>query len=488
MTTRRLFPFLPGIVSLLSTLLSGLVLFNSGNIGNLASFIINIGLDPQRAQLIAALMMATGAAFIGGISGRQKVGAMLGAGSIFGLSYLATFIQLQLQPFRDPGGMLEPLNSGALVYTSCMLLALALLSAFIGAVVGKALAEVLLDPPYRFLYLLWQHYTPLYARQTMPLSKKEIAGFSPRGARTRREVLGSWFGILAMLALILLASGSSDLFVFSPDIGLHTPPTPPTLHGGARPVHSTIVHDEVVSTALQGQKKSFLVYLPPSYTSPAGRAKRYPTLYLLHGSPGSERDWFSAGKANQSADTLIALGRISELILILPNGNGRPGTTSEWGNSFDRRQNIETYVAADLVNYVDHKYRTIADTAHRGIAGLSMGGFGAMNIAVHHPDIFGVVISLGGYYRAEGSIWGGNAAYMRENSPLVMLPTNKRAWHLRIYLGAATRDQPYYNDTKEFVQELHTLHIPYRLDVQNGFHAWNVWQTQLYNAFLWLRW
>jgi S-formylglutathione hydrolase FrmB len=117
-----------------------------------------------------------------------------------------------------------------------------------------------------------------------------------------------------------------------------------------------------------------------------------------------------------------------------------------------------------------------------------MGGFGAMNIALHHPDLFGFVISLGGYYRAEGRIWGNNAAYMRENSPLVMLPAEKQAWRLHMYIGGATKDQPYYNDARRFVQELDKLHISYYFDVQNGFHSWKVWQTQIYNAFLWLHW
>jgi len=75
------------------------------------------------------------------------------------------------------------------------------------------------------------------------------------------------------------------------------------------PAHGTIVHESVTSAALGGQQKSFLVYLPPSYNTPQGQAKRYPTLYLLHGSPGADHDWFTAGKADQSADTLIALAR-----------------------------------------------------------------------------------------------------------------------------------------------------------------------------------
>lgn len=485
MNRRRLTAFLPGFVSLVLALLGGIVLFNDLIISNLVSFIINIGLDPLRAQLIAALIMTAGAALVGGAGGRRKVGAMLGAGGVFCFSYLMAFIQLELQPFHDPGGILEPLNSGALLYTACVMLALALLSAFVGAAVGVALGEVLLDPPYRLLRLVWQRSRSGHAHNALQRKEDLIGSHSSSSTRSVREIFGSWLGTLIMLVLIVLASGSSDLFIFSPDIGLHTPPL---VHTKGGPAHSAIVQDEVVSPALNMQKRSFLVYLPPSYNTAQGRNKRYPTLYLLHGSPGGEHDWFSAGKAGQSADTLIALNKMSEVILVAPDGNGRPGATSEWGDSFDHRQNMETFVAVDLVRYVDQKYRTIAEAAYRGIGGLSMGGFGAMNIAVHHPDVFGFVISLGGYYRAEGSIWGGNAAYIRENSPIDVLPTVARAWKLHIYIGAATKDQPYYNDSKQFVQELDRLHIPYHLDIQNGFHSWGVWQTQLYNAFLWLHW
>src|SRR4029077_4476137 len=138
-------------------------------------------------------------------------------------------------------------------------------------------------------------------------------------------------------------------------------------------------------------------------------------------SPGSDSDWITGGKVVQAANTLISLDRIEELILVMPDGNGHPGQSSEWGNSADGHQNIETYVADDLVAYVDAKYRTIPQSSERGIGGLSMGGFGATNIAGHDPNTFGFVISLGGYYRAEGSIWGKSPAYLRANSPLYEL-------------------------------------------------------------------
>jgi len=377
-------------------------------------------------------------------------------GIAFWLGYLANFLQLEQRPVYDPAGNLEVLNEGALIHTAAVMLALGLLSGFLGAAVGVALGEVLLDPPYRVLALIWHRIAHPDDGRTprRPRATEQHTAQTP-------SLFWSWVAALLMVLLLVLASSSVDLFVFAPDIGLHS--LPPLAPNGRIPAHGTIVQDSLLSPALGGQRRSFLVYLPPTYATPQGRTSRYPTLYLLHGSPGSEYDWLTGGKADQSADALIASGKIPELILILPDGNGRPGETSEWGNSFDGGQLMETFVAVDLVRYVDRHYRTLADPAYRGIGGLSMGGFGAMNIAVHHPDIFGFVISLGGYYHAEGSVWGNNAAYLRANSPADVLPEDRRAWNLRMY-------------------------IAYHFDVEQGYHAWNVWQTQLYHALLWLQW
>lgn len=109
-----------------------------------------------------------------------------------------------------------------------------------------------------------------------------------------------------------------------------------------------------------------------------------------------------------------------------------------------------------------------------------------MNIAVHHPDIFGSVISLAGYYTAEGSIWGQNTAYIQANSPASVLPANPQAWKLRIFLGAATKDQPYYADTQQFILELKALHLDYTFDLEHGYHTWSIWEAQLYHALIWL--
>jgi enterochelin esterase-like enzyme len=420
-------------------------------------------------------------AFVGAALGQSGLGAIIGAGLVFYFQYLADFIQQQLKPVYDPGGHQKLLNTGALVHTSFMMMALGLLSAFIGAAVGTAFARVVLYPPYHLLRLIWQRYIVPRLSITMPTREITPTTASP----STPTVIMRWVGMIVLVALLVLAADSSDLFIIAPDVGLHAPPS---IGGVSQRVHGAIVQDAVVSTALGGQKRSFLVYLPYSYRTPQGQKKRYPVLYLLHGSPGQPKDWLNGGQASESADTLIATGQIPELILIIPDGNGRPGATPEWANSFDQHQRIESYVTSDLVQYVDKHYRTIPDAAHRGLAGLSMGGFGAMNIAIHHPDIFGWVISLGGYYRAEGAIWGHNAAYIQANSPILTIQHTPAARKLHIYLGAATRDQPYYNDTLQFMDVLKNLHIPYYFDLENGYHSWRIWQIQIYHSYTWLKW
>jgi enterochelin esterase-like enzyme len=469
--------------------MSGILLFLPAVIGNVSSAIINIGLDPLRAQLIAALLLTLATAFFGAMFGRRKLGAILGAWIVFSFGYLNGFIQLEIQPAYDPGGLLEPLDMGALIHTSVTMTSLALLSAFCGAAIGVALSEVLLNPLYRLVQSLWYRY--------LHKEEKTQQLYSSTTQATVFTTIGAWLVALAMIGLIVFSSSAAELVIYSPDTGLHTVPhivkhaiTPKDTSTVIEtiPPFGTIVTDSLVSPSLGGQRRTILVYLPPTYNTHIGQNKRYPVLYLLHGSPGQAHDWFTAGKANQSADTLIALGKIPELILVLPDGNGQPGATSEWANSFDQHQLIESYVVSDLVKYIDSKYRTIPDVANRAIGGLSMGGFGATNIAVHHPDIFGSVITLGGYYYAEGSIWGNDTAYMQQNSPADVLPSNKQAWKLLFYLGAGTQDQPYYRGTLQFAHELDRLHIAYRLDIQKGYHSWTTWQKQMYNALLWLRW
>lgn len=154
------------------------------------------------------------------------------------------------------------------------------------------------------------------------------------------------------------------------------------------------------------------VYLPPSYR--AQTAKRYPTLYLLHGYIGSPDDWFKGGYQGMNLqaemDSLIAKGTSSEMIVVVPNG--RNAYLGSFYTNSSVTGNWEDYIYRDLVNYVDGKYRTIARSASRGIAGHSMGGYGAFMLAMKHPDVFSAVYSLSpccmameGDLSVENTVW-----------------------------------------------------------------------------------
>lgn len=481
LSLKRILPVFQFFVSLLFAVIGGLILFRPSIFYRLTNMVISVGLDTLRSQLIAALIVTAGSALIGTALARGKLGAFIGAGTVFCYRFLIGFFQQQSQPLLDPGGHPEPLNTQALYGNSSTILALGLLSAFIGLAVGSTLGEVVLDPPYRLLLFFWQSFMRIIRRKrdnnstrSMPLIRSAIYN------------LIRWSSAAIVVILIFLAANSSNLFIFSPDIGIHTRPVFRNNEGKA--VTGTVVSGSLISPSLNNQSRPFLVYLPPSYNTPEGKTRSYPTLYLLHGTPGKDIDWVVGGKAAESADTLIALRYIPELIMVFPDGNGHPGASSEWGNSYDQHQLMENFVAKDLVSYIDQHYRTIPDARHRAIGGLSMGGFGAMNIAIHHPDIFGNVISLGGYYKAEGSIWGSNTFYQQLNSPLDTITKMPQARQLQMFLGAATKDQPYYLDTLQFMHELDQLHIHYHFDLQVGQHAWSIWQKQLYNAIEWLPW
>jgi S-formylglutathione hydrolase FrmB len=176
-----------------------------------------------------------------------------------------------------------------------------------------------------------------------------------------------------------------------------------------RPAAGRVVADTLWSPAL-GTRKQFLVYLPPSYDREP--ARRYPVAYYLHGLWGSESNWVRQGGIAGVMDSLVAAGG-PELVLVMPDGDdGWYTTWNALGNAADcqrdttRREpaasycvpwpRYDDYVARDLVAKVDSAYRTRAARAHRGVAGLSMGGYGATSLALRYPDVYSAAASHSG--------------------------------------------------------------------------------------------
>jgi enterochelin esterase-like enzyme len=152
-------------------------------------------------------------------------------------------------------------------------------------------------------------------------------------------------------------------------------------------VEKVSVHGASLQGNLEGDSpdRVVFIYLPPGYAT--NRTQRYPVVYLLHGYGLTAERWMSFTNLAEAADKDIAAGTMKEMILVNPDAFTKYSgsmysssvTTGDW----------ESYIAEDLVAYVDSHYRTIANRMSRGLGGHSMGGYGAIRIGMKRPDVFG---------------------------------------------------------------------------------------------------
>lgn len=216
---------------------------------------------------------------------------------------------------------------------------------------------------------------------------------------------------------------------------------------------------EFTSQALAGNligdpaTRTIHVYLPPGYE--AGD-DRYPVVYGLHGVfTNQKNDVLGMG---EQLDSLIAEGEAREMILIFPDGDNLFG-----GGKYLSSPTIgdyESYIAKELVTYVDSNYRTIPDRDSRGITGCSMGGNGALHLAFKFPDIFSTAAGVSGYYAYENHpLWEEMETEYRESlhpDALEKIVTFPWKWVIGFGYAAAAAPNPdnapfYFDLPIEFV-------------------------------------
>jgi enterochelin esterase-like enzyme len=244
----------------------------------------------------------------------------------------------------------------------------------------------------------------------------------------------------------------------------------------------------VKSAALGGRSQPVDVYLPPGYAQ--SPLQRYPVLYLLHGFPGKPGAFILTVKAGVDEDVLLAKGQMQPLILVMPFGSTGQFTDKEWANGLSADSQWETFVTRDVVRAVDARYRTIPTGTARAIGGLSEGGYGAINIALHHPAEFGVVESWSGYELADPikSIFGDDRHRLEYNSPLLELhrvaPQLRRDKTLFWFYTGAGDGAHLRAQNAEFAAALKREHIRHRFFMFSGGHTWLVWRNHASDALL----
>ncbi len=229
------------------------------------------------------------------------------------------------------------------------------------------------------------------------------------------------------------------------------------------------------------------VYLPAAYD---GGSDRYPVLVLLHGLGGAEEDWRTLGNIEATLDRAIAGGVIPPLIALIPDG--RNGYWSDW--PVDRPgTKWESLVEPAATRWLDGTYRT---NGVRAIAGVSMGGFGALSIALRNSSRYVAVLSFSGalftrtpsskpvYWSAFGGPRPQPDFIMRNPLHLARLG---RADRLAVWLDCGREDAPKFTrGLAEMARALESRGADVRHRLRPGTHTWGVWNSALAEALPWL--
>jgi S-formylglutathione hydrolase FrmB len=333
--------------------------------------------------------------------------------------------------------------------------------------------------------------------------------------------------VLLSLLSIVLACSAKPPVVESPKASA----APPAAE--AAPGPSRVITERFHSDAL-GVDKAVVVYLPRGYDAQPQR--RWPVFYYLHGLGGNENNWTKNGELDAAADQLGLAA-----IVIMPDGDDGFYVDSSFTIDYDqcmkdgaglfmpaqqphdatcvRTRNYETYIAKDLVGWVDGHYRTIARREGRGIAGLSMGGFGAMELALRHQDEFSAAASHSGaialLYKGprpfapgkaevltDVSAWGKGAGVIGEwihnvfgtdiaswkAHDVVELASKLPSGKVALYIDCGTEDDFGLQDNAQYVHEALTAkHVEHEFFIGPGKHDFVFWKARVPKSLAFLR-
>jgi S-formylglutathione hydrolase FrmB len=247
---------------------------------------------------------------------------------------------------------------------------------------------------------------------------------------------------------------------------------------GAQPPELPTGATRTFRSASLGEERAYTVLLPVGYDRDT--ARRYPVLYLLHGKSGDNTDWTTRAPLRE------AVGQ-TPLIVVMPDGDD--GWYVDWA---DGTHGYEGQIVRDLVPLVDGAYRTLARREGRAVAGLSMGGYGALKLALAHPDLFASAASLSGALRFPREGWDDGAKVFGTGPPSERLRARNDVLELAealqrarpawsgpaLYLDCGTDDFLYDSNTRvrSFLRE---VAVPYEYHEQPGGHSWEYWTARL---------
>lgn len=254
---------------------------------------------------------------------------------------------------------------------------------------------------------------------------------------------------------------------------------------------------KTVKSIILGRDVRYTVYLPADYES---SARAYPVVYLLHGYTDDNTGWLQFGEVNRYADKAIAEGTIPPMIIVMPNGD------SGWYiNSYDGKENYEDFFVKEFMPAIEKTYRIKSEKRYRGIAGLSMGGFGTLNYALKYPQLFAACAPLSAavldddaisampdpnYENTFGQLYGrglkGKDRLNKDwykNSTLKIIETKTADELKKVRYWIDCGDDDFLTKGNCLLHiALAEKRVPHEYRVRDGAHTWTYWRTGITDA------
>jgi putative tributyrin esterase len=275
--------------------------------------------------------------------------------------------------------------------------------------------------------------------------------------------------------LVLMAMGAS----LSPGYSL-AQHKPAPLHNSASPAKHATLRDAGFHSESLGREMRYRVILPVGYE---GSAERYPVLFLLHGLYGDFENWSTRTSLVRYADHF-------RLIIVMPDA----GNSWYVNSATVPADRFEDYIIKDFIAEVDTHFRTIRERYARAIAGLSMGGYGAIKFALKYPQLFAVAGGISAALNASAdldekapdfrtnlqSVFGPHESVTRQQNDTVrLLVAAKSAKLPYIYLDCGTGDNLFLRPNRELAEHLQEDKAPYEFHEMPGNHAWDFWDEAI---------
>jgi enterochelin esterase family protein len=217
-----------------------------------------------------------------------------------------------------------------------------------------------------------------------------------------------------------------------------------------------------------GSRRRLHVYTPPGYGKEPDR--KYPVLYLLHGSGDNDSHWMHIGRANVIADNLIAAGKAVPMLIVMPDGHVRerpPGPVDE-KTRLELRQSFEKDLLESVVPLVESTCRVRTDAAGRAIAGLSMGSAQSLVVGLGHPDKFAWLGAFSG-------------AISKEDPVVVALKADpdRANKNFKLVWLAIGKDDTGLKGKQALSAALKDMGVKHEYHETDGAHRWSVWRSYL---------